>query len=81
MRAVEKALVARELHRRPRAAVQHAQRVDRGVGGMHAGDRNPMVPRDLPGNRGKGVVCQGVCFHVILPRVRCKLADCVPPCW
>ena len=42
-----------EPDRRACAAVHDADRVQRAVSGMDAREREPVVPRDLPGNSGQ----------------------------
>jgi hypothetical protein len=58
-RAVDEVGVARELDRRPRPAMQQSHGVDGAVGRMDARQGKPMVPGELPGNGGKGVIGHG----------------------
>ena len=67
--AGQKGRAAGELHRRTGTAMQHTDRVKRGVRGVHARERQPVVAGDLPGNGLQGVVCHGNGLCVILPYV------------
>jgi hypothetical protein len=49
-RSIEKLRPTRKFHGRARTSVQYSDGVHRAVGGMHAGERNPVVACDLPGN-------------------------------
>ena len=58
-RALEEVRGARELERGTCASMQNAERVQRAVRGMNAGEREPMIPGHLPGHRGDRYLFHG----------------------
>ena len=57
--AVNEVGVAREFHRSARAAMQHADAVDRTVGRVDARQSEPVIARELPGDRRKSALRHG----------------------